>query len=71
MTDHERWKERLTTASLGALDADIKNAAYDAVIVFYEGLEHRGRVRGNGHHMAQKIAAAASELLRERWSEEK
>lgn len=54
---------------LDRIDAELKNAVYKAAMLF-ERLEDAGRIRGNGHHMAQKIADKASALLRERWIDE-
>jgi len=34
-----------------------------------ELLENVGKIRGNGHHIRQKIAANAENLLKERWIE--
>lgn len=46
----------------------ISNAVYEACGL-YEQLQHAGRVGGNGHHVRQKIANAATALMRERWIE--
>lgn len=48
--------------------ADIGNAAYKATCLF-EHLERAGKVVGNGHHMRQKCAEFASQLMTERWRE--
>lgn len=45
----------------------IENAVYEAGALF-ERLEGVNKVRGNGHHMRQNIAAKAGELMRERWN---
>ena len=42
------------------------NEAYEALHIF-EDLEMAGKIRGNGHHMRQRIAEAAASLVRERW----
>lgn len=52
--------------NLGQAEATIENAVYAAALLF-ESLENAGQIRGNGHHMAQSVAAFASALLRERW----
>lgn len=57
--------------SMEKAEADVLNAAYAAVTGLFEGLEHAGRVHGNGHHMAQKVAQFAADLLKERWIAEK
>jgi hypothetical protein len=36
---------------------------------FFEALETAGLIDGNGHHMRQKVAAFAADLVRERWNE--
>jgi hypothetical protein len=49
------------------IEADLSNAIYAVAVKFYEGLEVRRAVWGNGHHMAQRIAGQAVEQLKERW----
>jgi len=61
----------LTDAEIDKMDlneatAQLSNRIYK-VCLLYEQLEHRGRVRGNGHHCAQQISKQAEDLLRERW----
>ncbi len=51
---------------LGQAQAQISNAVYEATRVIEE-LEHTGRIRGNGHHIRQRIAKFAEDLLTERW----
>lgn len=63
--------ERAKTVTMEQAEADVSNAAYAAVTGLFEGLEFAGRVRGNGHHMAQDVAKFASELVKKRWIEEK
>ena len=48
----------------------IENAVYVATELF-ERLEGAGLVWGNGHHMRQKIAKMAADLVEERWNEQK
>lgn len=48
------------------LAQEVSNAAYKAVVKPYEEAERAGLIVGNGHHMAQKIAADAKALLLER-----
>jgi hypothetical protein len=51
---------------------ELINAVYNASILFYESIGEYGgltdgkRLHGNGHHMAQQIAAKAGELWDER-----
>jgi hypothetical protein len=52
--------------SLDEAKCRIENAVYKATDL-YERLEGAKLVRGNGHHMRQKIAQMASDLLEERW----
>lgn len=49
--------------------AEIGNAVYAATDL-YERLEGAGLINGNGHHMRQKVADFAQELLRQRWLDE-
>ena len=46
----------------------IERSVYEACALF-EQLELAGKVRGNGHHMAQNIAEQAGKLMQERWIE--
>lgn len=68
------WRARLTRLmelrplDVDQLAADLGNEVY-RVCSLYERLEGMRHVRGNGHHMAQTISAAATDLLRERWIE--
>jgi hypothetical protein len=48
-----------------ALDR-LSNAVYDACYLFEE-LEHKGQIKGNGHHHAQKIVKDAEDLLKKMW----
>ncbi len=47
---------------------DLENGIYEATAVF-EGLEHAGLIRGNGHHLRQEAARLVAELLDSRWVE--
>ena len=44
----------------------LSNAIYRAAI-YFEKLEHEGKVQGNGHHMAQAVCEFAEKLLEDRW----
>ncbi len=45
----------------------LSQAVYDATVLFYESIgEHNKMIFGNGHHMAQKMAAQATKLWTER-----
>ena len=48
--------------------AEIANSVYEATSL-YETLEYKRKVRGNGHHIRQKVAAFAVSLMEERWIE--
>ena len=50
--------------------AEVSNRAYQAVVGIFEGGEHLRKLRGNGHHMAQRVAKVAADLMDERWIEE-
>jgi hypothetical protein len=61
----------ITDADINRMDlsraqSEIGNLVYESTFLF-ERLEHRGVLRGNGHHMRQEIAEAAGNLLKERW----
>ena len=58
--------ERLKTLTLEDAEAEFQNRVYLAAL-FLEQLEHAGKIRGNGHHAAQKVAKEAVAELRERW----
>ena len=58
--------EQVQTLDLELAKAEMRNRVYEAAILF-ERLENAGKVRGNGHHMAQKVAAFAVEMVAERW----
>jgi hypothetical protein len=45
---------------------EMANRIYEAAL-FIETLEHAGKIIGNGHHAAQKIAAFAAKEVAERW----
>lgn len=57
------------TVSVETAEVDVSNAAYAAVVGLFESLEHAGKIRGNGHHMAQEVAKHASDLVKSRWAE--
>ena len=58
--------DQIETMDLESAKAEMSNRTYEAAILF-ERFECAGKVRGNGHHMAQKVAAFAAALLEERW----
>ena len=49
-------------------EVEIVNNVYSACLLF-ERLEDAGKIRGNGHHMAQEIAQKAEDLMKERWKD--
>ena len=62
-TDKELKEMDLETAC-----AEISNSVYEATLLF-EKLEFTDRkIRGNGHHIRQKVAMFAKELMKERWN---
>ena len=63
-TDKELKEMDLETAQ-----NELSNEVYAAAGII-ELLEGQGKVRGNGHHIRQNIAAYAENLLKERWREE-
>lgn len=67
MSDYTKEERaRLKAMTLEQAEAEAGNAIYLAALVF-ERLELAGKVRGNGHHMAQDLAERAKALVRERW----
>jgi hypothetical protein len=60
--------EKLQHMTLDDAVSNLSNRVYDATRIVEE-LEYAGRVRGNGHHLRQEIAAFAVKLLREQWEE--
>lgn len=53
--------------SLEEAKADISTKVYAVVAPIFEALEHAKLIHGNGHHMAQRVAAEAEKLVQERW----
>ena len=47
--------------------ADLSNAIHAASVGIFERLEGEGRIIGNGHHAAQKVAKFAEDELESRW----
>lgn len=64
---NELSKDRLLVMTEDQAVNFIENAVYEASALF-ERLEWVNKVRGNGHHIRQNIAAKAGELMRERWN---
>lgn len=54
------------TDEIEELARRVSNAVYAAAVKHYEAAEYTGAIVGNGHHMAQKIAEMAKDLLLER-----
>ena len=46
----------------------LSNRVYHACVELLEDLEHRGRIIGNGHHIAQNIALFAETELEKRFN---
>ena len=61
-------KKDLENMSLEEAERVLGNAVY-VVGCFYEQLEHAGKVHGNGHHMAQNLAAMSAKPLRDQWND--
>ena len=57
---------QIENMDLEAARAEISSRVYEAALLL-ERLEDVGKVRGNGHHMAQALAAQAADLVAERW----
>ena len=58
--------EQVQAMDLESAKSEISNRVYEAAIL-YELFEDAGKVHGNGHHMAQSVAAFAEKLMTERW----
>lgn len=54
------------TATLEEAKAQMGSELYDLCLV-YEHLEHKGLVRGNGHHMSQNVVKFALDQLEKQW----
>lgn len=61
----QRWEAK--PISLEDASRALEKAIYRASVGLFENLEHRRLIYGNGHHMAQKLAGSAVEMLKERW----
>lgn len=66
--------EELQSMSLADASNVLSNRVYESTRLIEE-LEYRKaedggkRIRGNGHHLRQEIAAFAAKLLKENWEE--
>jgi len=58
--------EQAQTMDLESAKSEMCNRVYEAAILF-ERFENAGKVRGNGHHMAQEVAGFAEKMMAERW----
>ena len=56
----------VTEEDYDEIEAFVGNVIYYTSLIF-EKLEDAGRIRGNGHHIAQKISSYAQEQLKEHW----
>jgi len=54
--------------TLEEAEARFRIIMYEAAL-YLEQLEHLDKIRGNGHHAAQKLAEHAVRELRSRWVE--
>jgi hypothetical protein len=45
----------------------VHNGIYNLAVAMFESLEYRRLVFGNGHHMAQELAATAQQMILDRW----
>jgi len=59
-------REELEQIDLETAKNDISNAVYAATGLF-ESLETVDKINGNGHHVRQKIALFAADLMEKRW----
>lgn len=65
-----RWytDEELEKMTADQAAHEISKSVYEASHLF-ERLEGRRKVRGNGHHIMQKVAKFAEDLMRERFED--
>lgn len=66
--------EELQSMSLADASAKISNRVYAATglieqLEYCKSKDGGKRIRGNGHHLRQEIAAFAAKLLKENWEE--
>lgn len=66
MSDYEKTTAKYAAMTLADAEAELMNAVYAATAIM-ERMEHAGKIRGNGHHARQAVAAKAVEELRGRW----
>lgn len=59
----------LSKVTFDQAESEILNAIYKASHLF-ERLEDAGRVRANGHHVQQRLAAVAADMLEDIWDDE-
>lgn len=63
-------REQLEQMDLETAKVEIGNAVYESSRLF-DQLEYANhKIRGNGHHIRQKLSAYAQELMVERWEGE-
>jgi len=61
--------EEIKNMDLNKAKNELSNAVYQATFLI-EMLESVGKVRGNGHHIRQKLAKMVEDFLGERWINE-
>ena len=61
--------KQLEKMTLEDASAWLEQAVYETCL-FIERLEHAGKYLGNGHHVAQRVAAKAVALLANGWDAE-
>lgn len=62
--------EELLRMPLEKAKTELSNRIYDTARII-ELLGGKGKVRGNGHHIRQNIAAYAENLLEEKWRDKR
>jgi hypothetical protein len=62
--------ERARCSTLEGAKSYVTHEVYRTALIF-ERLEDEGLIKGNGHHLAQRLAAEAERLLEESWQEKK
>lgn len=65
---HQLTDEERKTLTYAEAEACLINSIYEAA-AWYEALEFAGKVRGNGHHMAQALCREATKILKAHWNE--
>ena len=56
----------LQNMNFDEIEAELLNNVYESTAIL-EQLENAGMLKGNGHHLRQKVSGFAQDILKERW----